>query len=131
MNEVPKKNIAQPQTLSTTDCMAFYYETDQTRQSYETTRQTMKMQDADILAPYHKIQEEKKMARPEKDEISYSEHQSSVPLQTLLHHTNFRILEASECHKAFENVPLDESVVIEADYKGGWDSATGKTTLSQ
>ena len=33
------------------------------------------------------------------------------------------------CQKVFDNVPKDEQVVIEADYKAGWDSATGQSVF--
>ena len=38
-------------------------------------------------------------------------------------------IEVSECQKVFDNVPKDEQVVIEADYKAGWDSATGQSVF--
>ena len=98
-------------------------------QSYQATRFTMKTQNADVLMPYHHIQEEKKKNRPEN--ISYSEHEAVVPLADLLCHTNKRILEASGCGKVFDDTPPDQPIVIETDYKGGWDSATGQSVYKQ
>ena len=54
-----------------------------------------------------------------------------LSLEDLVSHTNSRILEGSECYKAFENVPLGQSVTIEAEYKVGWHSATGQSVYKQ
>ena len=129
LEKVPNHNLSLPQPLTRTDSMVYFYETDHTVETYTNTRLTMKKQNADVLVPYAHIHSEKKNNRPEN--ITYSEHEASVPLADLLCHTNKRILEVSECHKVFDNVPRGERVVIETDYKAGWDSATGQSVYKQ
>ena len=129
LEKVPSRTLSLPQPLSSTDSMVYFYETSHTVDTYTTTRLTMKQQNADVLVPYSKILSEKKHNRP--DNISYSEYEASVPLADLFHHTNKRIFEASECYKVFQDVPNDKPVVIETDYKCGWDSATGQSIYKQ
>ena len=62
--------------------------------------------------------------------VSYDEHVSSVPLADLLDHTNFRMLVATGCHKSVD-IPPGTPLVIQTDYKVGWDSATGQSVYKQ
>lgn len=63
--------------------------------------------------------------------ISYKEHKSSVPLADLLNHTNERLLLATACHKQVLGGSPDLPLVIETDYKAGWDSASGQSVYKQ
>ena len=50
----------------------------------------------------------------------------------LLLHTNTRTLEATQCHKSVvTDAPPNEPMVIEVEYKGGWDSAIGQSVYTQ
>ena len=130
LKTVPRKDLALPQPLNANDSLIYLYDADHTKQSYQLTRDILKEQKADILVPYAETTSEKKKLRPEN--MSFTEHEANVPLSDLLLHTNKRILEATECHKsATVSGCSSEPIVIEADYKGGWDSATGQSVYKQ
>lgn len=129
MENIPSGNILLPNRLSSTDSLVYFYDAKHTKHSYMATTKTLKRQNADVLVSYSGLQPEKEKTRPEK--MAYGEHEASVPLADLLSHTNKRILEATDCHKLINSDSSNEPIVIETDYKGGWDSATGQSVYKQ